>query len=530
MGLCREAGHEAPPILRRRAMGSTPYDAAGRGRRGAAWNTSRLGVNTLLFAHGEEIRSRSRDAVRNSAWAAAAIDSYVANAIGRGIRLVSQHKSEKVRIAIAGAWNRWIRQSDVEYEPANLSSGQMDWYGQQVVVAREVLEAGECFIRYRVRPASDGLAVPLQLQLIEAEQLPLWRLSQDGIPKDNVVRSGIEYRPDGRREAYHFWKAHPGETMFFPLEGLQVDRVPAKDVLHVYRPLRAGQMRGQPQLTAVLAKLYELEQYTDAEIVRKKTAAMITGFIKQTSPDQSIMPISQQVPAPNSSTDPATAVSKLEPGTFPILNPGEDVVLAQHRDTSDYPGFIKSCLLAFAAGCGLTYEQISGDLRNVSYSSIRAGILEFRRKAEQFQHSVFVFQFCNPVYRRWLLEAVISGALVLPGYAKDPAQYEDVRWETPGWPWVDPKNDIESSVMAIRGGLTTRTMEASERGVDSAAIDAEIARDNDRADELGLVYDSDPRKVLLMRETNPVNPVQPGVSDEEIRKQQDAAPEGEDAA
>ena len=90
MTLARQAGHEPMPIPRvprTRAMETFPFDAAGRGRRGMGWNSPSLGLNTLLFSHGPELQARNRDAVRNSAWAAAAVDSYIANAIGRGIRL-----------------------------------------------------------------------------------------------------------------------------------------------------------------------------------------------------------------------------------------------------------------------------------------------------------------------------------------------------------------------------------------------------------------------------------------------------------
>jgi capsid protein len=183
MTLARRAGHEPlaiPP--RTRAMGTFPYDAAGRGRRGIGWNPSQLGQNTLLYAHGLELLARNRDAVRNSSWAAAAVDSYVANAIGRGIRMVPQHPDEQVRELILKKWNRWIRESDVEYDPNNPASGQTDFYGQQMIIAREVMEAGEVFVRFRPRPRKEGLAVPLQLQLIEAEQLPLWRMSSQEMP------------------------------------------------------------------------------------------------------------------------------------------------------------------------------------------------------------------------------------------------------------------------------------------------------------------------------------------------------------
>jgi hypothetical protein len=46
----------------------------------------------------------------------------------------------------------------VEYDPRNPASGQTDFYGQQMVIAREVMEAGECFVRFRPRSPKEGLA------------------------------------------------------------------------------------------------------------------------------------------------------------------------------------------------------------------------------------------------------------------------------------------------------------------------------------------------------------------------------------
>jgi capsid protein len=66
-------------------------------------------------------------------------------------------------------------------------------------------------------------------------------------------------------------------------------RVPANDVLHIYKPLRPGQIRGEPWLSNILLKLYELDQYDDAELVRKKTAAMFAGFITRLDPEANIL-------------------------------------------------------------------------------------------------------------------------------------------------------------------------------------------------------------------------------------------------
>jgi capsid protein len=42
--------------------------------------------------------------------------------------------------------------------------------------------------------------------------------------------------------------------------------VPVDEMLHVLRPLRAGQLRGEPQMTPVLALLYELIVVQDRKI------------------------------------------------------------------------------------------------------------------------------------------------------------------------------------------------------------------------------------------------------------------------
>ncbi len=142
------------------------------------------------------------------------------------------------------------------------------------------------------------------------------------------------------------------------------------------------------------------------------------------------------------------------------------------------------------SGMGITYEQLTGDLTGVNYSSIRAGLLEFRRRCEQFQHQVIVFQMCRPIWQRWIEAALLSG--VLHASPSDAGLY-DVKWIPPGFAWVDPLKDIKAQIMAVRAGFKSRAEAVSEQGYDAGAIDREIAADNQRADELGLEYDSDPR-------------------------------------
>ena len=188
--------------------------------------------------------------------------------------------------------------------------------------------------------------------------------------------------------------------------------------------------------------------------------------------------------------------ASLEPGTMQRLKPGQDVRFAEPADAgSSYEGFFRNQLRAVATAAGVTYEQLSGDLTQVNYSSIRAGLLEFRRRCETIQHAVVVHQLCRPVWREWMRTAVLAGALDAPGFATDPAPHLVAKWIPQGWQWVDPEKEFKAVVLAIRAGLMSRSEAISAFGYDAEEIDREIAADNARADALGLVLDSDPRRV-----------------------------------
>jgi lambda family phage portal protein len=447
------------------------YEAAAMTRRTTGWSPVTSDVNTLVFRNADTLRSRSRDMVRRNPWATNALDAFVGNCIGTGIKPQSLHTDAELREQIQALWLRWTDEAD--------ATGLTDFYGLQALACRSVMEAGECFIRLRPRLPKDGLSVPLQLQLLEAEHLPTNETRK--LENGNYIRAGIEFNGIGRRVAYHLYREHPGDALN-PMGSTELVRVPAESVLHLFRPIRPGQLRGQPWLTQVLIKLYELDQYDDAELVRKKTAAMFAGFVTKNAPEDVLV-------GEGAADANGAALTGLEPGTLQVLLPGEDVKFSNPADVgASYETFMRVQLRSIAAGMGITYEQLTGDLTGVNYSSIRAGLLEFRRRCEQFQHQVIVFQMCRPIWRVWIDAAVLAGALP----AGD-GNY-DVKWIPPGFAWVDPLKDIKAQIMAVRAGFKSRAEVVSEQGYDTEEIDREIAADNARADSLGLEYDSDPRK------------------------------------
>jgi lambda family phage portal protein len=487
----RAVWSESAPLKAK--AGSQPFDSAASGRRGQNWIATKLGPNTVQWGNVDVIRDRARDAVRKNPYAANAVATYTAEAVGTGIRPQSQHPDPAIKTQIHQAWERW--QADADW------AGNLDFYGLQRLAWRSMMESGETFGRHRLRGAAKakkrGLAVPYQVQLIEPDQCPTFLLNFPSIPVGNTVREGIEFDTDGDRVAYHMYKEHPGDAAFYP-DAYMLSRLPADDMVHLFEPLRCGQFRGQPWMAQVLVKLYDLDAYDDAELVRKKTVAMFAGFVQKTTVNDT--PFNETQVDPSDSTGQSAIVS-LEPGTLQVLLPNEQVTFSTPPKDGNYVEFMRTQLRAVAAGIGLTYEQLTGDLTGVNYSSIRAGILQFRRKCEQYQYLIFAHQFCRPIWRRFIREAVFAGALDLPGYARDPWQYEQVQWITPGWPWVDPLKDSQASLMDIRAGLTSRRRVVAATGEDVEQIDREQLEDHERTTEMGLIYDSDPNQVLAARET-----------------------------
>ncbi|WP_263080134.1 phage portal protein [Endozoicomonas sp. Mp262] len=456
------------------------YTSAGHSRRSRGWHAPATGPNTALTGNLGTLIHRSRAAIRNDPWAASGLDKLVANIVGTGIKPKSEASSDRFRKKLQTLFLDWTDESDAD--------GQLDFYGQQALAARSMLEAGEVFARLRLRQPGDGLTVPLQVQLLEAEFVP-WDY-QDDLSNGHKIRAGIELNAIGQRVAYWMYKHHPADHATLDTTGLH--RVPAEQVLHLYEPLRPGQLRGQPLLTQVLLRMFHLDKFDDATLLRQEIANLFTGFITKPAPEQEkVDPLTGRPIVYDLQGVPMVA---MEPGTMQELSPGEEITFnTPPGAASNYPDFIRQQLMAVAAGIGLPYEVLSGDMKGVSDRALRVVLNEFRRRVQQLQHNQLIFQLCRPVWQRWLDLAVLSGALHAPGYHRKKSDYRRVKWIPQGWPYMHPVQDMQAQTLAVRGGFKSRSEVVSEQGYDSEQIDDEIAADNRRADELDLQYDSDAR-------------------------------------
>jgi lambda family phage portal protein len=458
------------------------YKAAGQGRRLHIWRPPNSGPNSALAYELPTIRGRLRAAARNDPWEGAALDKLDANGIACGIQAKGWKPAEPL-------WNAWMQVCD--------AAGVLDGYGQQYLAWHEWNEIGEVFVRLRPRREADGLPVPLQIELIEAEQCPtdLYTTASNG----NEIKAGIEFDSIGRRVAYWMHREHPGDGLL-SVNGNERVRIPADRIIHLYRPVRAGQLRGIPDQASVLVRMFNLEHMDDNVLERQKLANLFAGFytraIDPENPDSMIEDMTAGADGEVlESDDDDTPLAGLEPGTMQELPPGVKAEFAQPpAPSSDYTEFVRGHLLAVAARHGVPFEVLTGDLRNVSDRALKLILNEFRRAIEMRQWLFFIPRYCQRIREEFFNAAVMARKLEIPDYDTNTAKYVDTLWVPQGWPYSHPVQDVTADIKAMRAGLLPRYDALLRAGEDPERVDEQIAADNARADRLGLVLDSDPRK------------------------------------
>lgn len=459
------------------------YEAGSHARRTRGWHAPTTTPNSALLANLTTLRDRSRQATRNDGYAKNAIDVKVANIVGTGVTPLSKADDREIRREINARFLQWTDESDAD--------GDLEFYGQQSQAVRAWQEAGECFVRLRPRLASDGLSVPLQLQVLDAEMCPhtLTMTARNG----NRVKAGIELNGIGRRVAYYFYPSRSNEPDDVGAGDLK--RVPADSVIHLFEPLRPGQLRGEPTLTRALVKFHHLDKFDDAVLLRQELGNLVVAYI--TTPDLAPGAKTQLNPITGRPLESGEDKPTLEmnPGTYQALDPGEKIEWSKPPETgSAYPDFMRVQLYGAAVAAGVPYELLTGDLARVNDRQVRVILQEFRRRVLVQQHQILAFQFCRAVWNAWMDQVAISGILPIPiEYFANPEPWRRVVWQPHGFPYIHPLQDQQAAELSMRDGTTSREAVCAERGEDVEAIDEANAEAAKRTDELGLKYDSDGR-------------------------------------
>ncbi len=474
------------------------FDATRTSLKTADWETDSYGPNSALAELGTA-RARSQDAVRNNPWIRRAVGLYVSHLIGCGISPRPKLEDAALRADMLALWEDWSGEADAD-GVLPLASLQSQW-------ARGRLESGEVFIRFLSLPRSADSVVPLRLQTLEADFLPMQTVLRTG---DTALSYGMERDASGKRLAYWFYPQHPRDHYLLARPN-DLRRVDAADVLHHYAPSRPGQCRGEPGTLSSLVRARNIDHYESAEITRKKLKARFVGAVYKENIEENpfngttnayLDSLKAQLTAAINANDAALiadlqaqVAAEQEKRSIVDIEDGYMLQLALNEKI-EIPGadigdggleFLRFQLRSVAAGIGVPYEHLTGDYSGANDRIMRVVLNTFYRELEANQ-DLLIAQVLQPIWCRFLTAAVLSGRLNLPGYFDHPRRWQACEWRAHAWSYVNPLQEAQTAVLRIQNGLTSRSAAVAESGWDAEEIDRQQAADQAREEKLGLDY------------------------------------------
>lgn len=439
----------------------------GRAYEGASqrdgWRPRRPGAsaNTDHAADAPTLRVRSRALVQNVPYIAQGLRALVAQIVGTGITPNWTGADAK---KMNEAWSRWVPQADAD--------GRLDLYGLQAAAYRAAEQDGEVLVRLRRRRPTDGLAVPLQLQLLEIDWLDSYRTARNEYTGNGIV-NGIEYDALGRVTGYWLYDQHPGDTRGILRGRGGSSFVPADNIIHLFAPDRPGQGRGFPRVAPVVARVRDLQVYEDAELQRKNLEARLSVLASG-----DVASLASQ-PADGEQLTGTSQLGQLAGGNIIQIPMGMTTTVIEPKAAPGYVDYVKWQLHLIAAGFGVTYEMMTGDVAEVNFSSARVRMLDFRREAEMTQWTLLVPRLCDPICRAFAEAAVLGGVVAQPRY--------DFQQAMPKWDYVNPEQDVKADLAEISGGLSSISEKLRRRGYKPEEVFAEIASDFATLEKLGVL-------------------------------------------
>ncbi len=458
------------------------YDGATAGRRTSGWTRNATSANAEIGPAMAKLRDGARDLVRNTPMANKAVLEIATKSVGSGIIPRARTSSPALNTILDDNFAQWAEELNADGKP--------DFWGLQQMAARTIVESGEAILRFRPRRISDGLTVPLQMQLLE----PDWIDHSRTMPlPDGYILQGVEFDLLGRERAVWMFPAHPGDFInvvalsrptFTPYSVPIETNNPLEGIERGFRKDRPGQVRGVTWFSPVMMAIHELSEYEYAERVRKKVEACLAIIYSGSDTGD----LSPALGAQTTEEATGSVIEQLRPGMIARIPGASAITTLQPKPAGGFGEYKKAEHRLIAAGLGIPYEILTGDLSEINYSSFRGGLVGFRDVISVFQWNVIIPFICKPVWRRFVDACKIAGIVPLDtGY--------EVEWTPPAFDLLDRQHEATADEKMIRLGTMTWAQAVGAQGYDAKKQLRDIAEMNALWDDAGVVLDCDPRRI-----------------------------------
>lgn len=316
-------------------------------------------------------------------------------------------------------------------------------------------------------------------------------------------RAGVQINDSGAALGYYV--SEDGYPGWMPQKWTWIPReLPGgrASFIHVFEPVEDGQTRGANVFYSVMEQMKMLDTLQNTQLQSAIVKAMYAATIESELDTQSAMDF---ILGANSQEQRerltgwigeiaayyAAAPVRLGGAKVPHLMPGDSLNLQTAQDTDNgYSVFEQSLLRYIAAGLGVSYEQLSRNYAQMSYSTARASANESwayfmgRRKFVASRQASQMF-LC------WLEEAIVRRVVTLPSKARFSFQEARSAWGNCDWIGsgrmaIDGLKEVQEAVMLIEAGLSTYEKECAKRGDDYQEIFAQQVRETMERRAAGL--------------------------------------------
>ena len=407
-------------------------------------------------------------------------ESLATNAIGEGLTLSS--KPDHAALGITPAQARDLS-AEIERQFKSWAgnprecdlAGRFNLHQLAFQGYTSFLVTGELVATLDVRACRDA-ATKTKVSLLDSNQLDR---TKSGNGDGWTTFAGI-HMVRGRIEGYWLRPYIPGQLVPTPLPVY----VPIATswgrpkVLHLFEGKLPGQVRGLSPLVAALTPAHERNTLSEYALA----AAMIgTSFAMTVESDLGAMGALAKLEAggvgegfnefKNERGD-WYGKQKIDPrpGTINHLAPGDKLKFNKSESPNNtYHDFNRSLQRAAAKAAGSSYEDISGDYSQTSFSASRMAT-ELPHRINTRRRTAIAARFYQTVFECWLEEALETGAIKLPAGApafwQARCAYSAAKWLGLGRVQPDPKKAAEADILEIANGLATMSDKLAERGLD----------------------------------------------------------------
>lgn len=464
-----------------RSYNNSGYDESGANRSKSSmkgWNANSRSPQEDIDCNLAILRQRSRSLYMSSPVGVSAIKTNRTNIVGTGLMARPCVDSDFFGMTHeeATAWNKKTRREfDLWASSKHCDMTRVNnFYELQQVVCLSWLTNGDaCALIKYDDVKHDYMPYGLRIHVIESDKIS--NPNTQGTHVDlqlktaegNRILNGVEIDDNGAVVAYHICSTYPNSNYQFEKKWQRVkafgETSGMPNVLLIFDNERPEQYRGVPYLSPVIESIKQLTRYSEAEIM----AAVINGFFTvfvTTNKDASEVPFGSLLNDDEENQGSSASELALGPGMINILEPGEDIKMADpSRPSSNFDAFTSSYAKYIGAALEIPPELLLKQF-NASYSASKAA-LEEAWKAFKMKRSWLANDFCQPVYELFMTEAVATGRIKAPGFFLDPAirkAWCKCAWNGPTQGMLDPLKEINAATKRVNLGVSTREIETME--------------------------------------------------------------------